>query len=126
MPDPGNSDANWLRAEVKPVTSVFELIQIGRPVVLGLKLTPGLMQLNSREALTCDGNPHHFVGLHAVCAVGIKKLPDDSRGIVVRNSWGTSWGQGGYAFLHESYLRHDVEEYLLIDPKGDYERLGTW
>ena len=41
------------------------------------------------------------VGGHAVCAVGY----DDSKGVmIVRNSWGLSWGMKGYFTLPYAYI----------------------
>jgi hypothetical protein len=41
------------------------------------------------------------VGGHAVMAVGY----DDARQVfIVRNSWGTSWGDGGYFYMPYSYI----------------------
>lgn len=40
---------------------------------------------------------------HAVIAVGYGSV-DGKRAILVRNSWGTRWGEGGYAWLTETFL----------------------
>ena len=40
---------------------------------------------------------------HAVIAVGHGEIGGE-RAILVRNSWGTAWGDQGYAWLRESYL----------------------
>ncbi len=40
-------------------------------------------------------------GGHAVCIVGYRK---DGR-FIVRNSWGTSWGRKGFAYVSPEYLR---------------------
>lgn len=40
---------------------------------------------------------------HAVIAVGHGEIGGE-RAILVRNSWGTAWGDQGYAWLIESYL----------------------
>jgi C1A family cysteine protease len=41
------------------------------------------------------------LGGHAMVAVGYL---DDSRHIIARNSWGTSWGDGGYCYVPYDYL----------------------
>jgi hypothetical protein len=40
---------------------------------------------------------------HAVIAVGHGKV-DSDRAILVRNSWGTKWGDAGYGWLTEAFL----------------------
>jgi hypothetical protein len=40
---------------------------------------------------------------HAVVAIGYGVM-STGRHILIRNSWGSSWGQGGHAWLSEDYL----------------------
>lgn len=41
------------------------------------------------------------IGGHAVCAVGY----DDADGmVIIRNSWGTGWGDGGYGYMPYAYV----------------------
>ena len=44
-------------------------------------------------------------GGHAVCLVGYR-----ADGFIVRNSWGTSWGDGGFAYASEEYAARAVTE----------------
>jgi C1A family cysteine protease len=39
-------------------------------------------------------------GGHAICVVGYTK---DKR-FIVRNSWGTNWGDDGFAYASEAYI----------------------
>lgn len=41
---------------------------------------------------------------HAVIAVGHGKV-DEQRAILIRNSWGPRWGEAGYGWLTERFLR---------------------
>jgi hypothetical protein len=43
-------------------------------------------------------------GGHAVLACGLKKTADGRRWIKILNSWGTSWGQGGFAWIESRFL----------------------
>lgn len=46
-------------------------------------------------------------GGHAVLAVGYddaKKIGKDKGAILIRNSWGVSWGEGGYGWLPYAYV----------------------
>lgn len=49
-------------------------------------------------------------GGHAVTIVGY-----DERGFIIKNSWGTEWGDGGYARIAFDYHRLYAAEALLID-----------
>lgn len=44
-----------------------------------------------------------FLGGHAVCAVGYDM---DAKTILVRNSWGTDWGIGGYFTMPFDYIKN--------------------
>jgi C1A family cysteine protease len=44
--------------------------------------------------------PHTVRGGHAVCIVGYRT---DGR-FIVRNSWGTTWGDKGFGYLKPSYI----------------------
>ncbi|MEA2935281.1 MAG: hypothetical protein QOD74_1927 [Variibacter sp.] len=54
-----------------------------------------------------------FRGLHAVCIVGYK---DGSPGYwIMKNSWGTGWGQGGFMYI--AYGECDIDStYPFFDP----------
>lgn len=51
-------------------------------------------------------SPHAIFGLsHAIVVVGIgHDATTLERHVLIRNSWGTSWGHGGHAWLPESYI----------------------
>ena len=59
------------------------------PVVCGMPCYSGDQQEFWRSVGT-------FQGGHAVCLVGY-----DEKGFIIRNSWGTSWGKGGYMHIDE-------------------------
>ena len=50
--------------------------------------------------------PATACGGHAVCLVGY-----DEQSFIIRNSWGTEWGDGGFARASESYAAQFVEAY---------------
>jgi hypothetical protein len=52
---------------------------------------------------------------HAVIACGHGKV-DDHRALLVRNSWGDSWGDRGYAWIAERYLAPRIFAIALLTP----------
>jgi C1A family cysteine protease len=70
------------------------------PVVAGLRLWEGFYDCDSASLSppNADIDP---TALHAVCLTG---LDEQASTVMVRNSWGTSWGDGGYAWVALSAL----------------------
>jgi C1A family cysteine protease len=76
----------------------------GYPIIFGIKLfesfdrqrKPGLVPMPT--AAETSRKSH---GGHAMLAVGYS---DPDRVFIVRNSWGTDWGQDGYCFIPYDYL----------------------
>ncbi len=66
------------------------------------------------------GRGDGVMGGHAVVAVGYddkKKVTKDTGALLIRNSWGTGWGVGGYGWLPYSYVEAGlaVDFWSLID-----------
>jgi hypothetical protein len=51
--------------------------------------------------------------LHAVVGVGLGKYEGETV-ILIRNSWGSEWGNSGHAWLGTSYLDQHLREVLLL------------
>lgn len=63
--------------------------------------------VNGRLSLYNPYPPRHpYGGGHAVALVGYENGAD----FVIRNSWGESWGSGGYAVASSSYVRDAITE----------------
>ena len=45
--------------------------------------------------------PAGVVGGHAICAVGYE---DSQNMVIIRNSWGTGWGDAGYGYMPYAYI----------------------
>jgi C1A family cysteine protease len=90
-----SSDLVSLRAE----------LDAGRPVLLGLVLFRNFLvpSAGGRIEVPPSGSPP--LSSHAVLAVG-----HDPDALLVRNSWGTSWGLGGYAWLANDYAERHVHD----------------
>jgi C1A family cysteine protease len=62
-----------------------------------------------------------IVGSHAACVVGYDdrmRIRSDKGALLLRNSWGKSWGDGGYGWLPYSYLKQRlaVDLWTLLRP----------
>lgn len=78
----------------------------GRAIVLGIVLTAGFRVPNGdRIPQPQTGEP--TFGRHAVLSVGYQDgSPNPNHGaLIIRNSWGDTWGNRGYAWLPYAYVR---------------------
>jgi C1A family cysteine protease len=68
--------------------SVYESFETAEVAKSGIMPMPGMSE--------------HMLGGHAVMAVG---YDDSKKCIIVRNSWGESWGDGGYFYMPYEYVQ---------------------
>jgi C1A family cysteine protease len=57
------------------------------------------------------------VDYHAVIAVGLGETAEGEQCLLVRNSWGPSWGLKGHAWITVPYLAQRLRGTLLMSPK---------
>jgi hypothetical protein len=80
-------------------------VAAGHPVVLLVHVTDEFQNADGTsgriESPSADALRQ---GLHAVLCVGHAKDHEDSSHFLIRNSWGSSWGNGGYAWLPWDYV----------------------
>lgn len=79
-------------AQVKGLDELKRAIVEQGPVLLAVAVTESFV--NIVDVIPRPGGK--LLGGHAVCAVG---YDDASGAVLIMNSWGTSWGQGGFAWL---------------------------
>ncbi|MER9056692.1 C1 family peptidase [Mesorhizobium sp. M0910] len=99
------------------VNEICRLLEDGQVVVLGLVITDGFRvpdgtgRINALPADTERGG-------HAVLAVGYGYDLSGGLYVLIRNSWGSSWGLKGYAWVSEGYLEAQLCETAIIS-KGE-------
>jgi len=82
---------------------LIQCLAEGYPFVFGFMLYDGCMskEVATTGILNLPTSTEVFQGGHAVCAVGYDM---DAKTILIRNSWGTEWAQGGYFTMPFSYI----------------------
>ncbi|HBN09878.1 MAG TPA: hypothetical protein DD435_14945 [Cyanobacteria bacterium UBA8530] len=81
-------------------TMKYELTR-GNPIIFGFQVFDNIYDVGADAVLPLPGPKNYIVGGHAVVAVGY----DDSRRVfIVRNSWGTEWGDHGYFYMPYDYF----------------------
>ena len=78
----------------------------GFPFVFGITVYESMMtpEVAKTGVVPMPTTQEKVLGGHAILAVG---YDDSKRTFKFRNSWGTSWGDGGYGYIPYSYLTDD-------------------
>jgi hypothetical protein len=92
-------DTETIGADIEEIVKALES---GSPVLVGMQISGGFFTLAVDSVL--PGLPTDpAVGNHAVVVVGYGDL-NGERCLLIRNSWGESWADQGYGWIHEEYL----------------------
>lgn len=84
------------------VTDVYASLASGRPVVVVMSISISFFQLAAGSLLQAPA-AETPLGTHAVIVVGHGESEGDPC-LLIRNSWGSGWGDDGYGWIHEDYL----------------------
>ena len=71
------------------------------PILAGISVDATWDNAKATHGVLDVFQPNTVRGGHAVCVVGYR---GDNR-FIIRNSWGTSWGDKGFAYASEAYIK---------------------
>jgi C1A family cysteine protease len=71
------------------------------PIMAGVNVDATWDGADETHGLLDTFQPDTVRGGHAICVVGYRK---DGR-FIIRNSWGTSWGDKGFGYASETYIK---------------------
>ena len=91
-------------------TALETAISTNHPVAIEIPVRPGFDNMGHASTSVDTDYTGAIRGYHEILAVGY-----DSVGLIVQNSWGTSWGANGFGKLSWAVVTHDVAEADDID-----------
>jgi hypothetical protein len=113
--------ANWKLTNATPLAigesgnstvtqqSIEQAVAAGDPVVIGIPVYDNFMYLTAANHGYYAGIGGAYDGGHAVTVLGY-----DSTGVRIENSWGTEWGDSGFATLSWSYINQYVLDAVAV------------
>jgi C1A family cysteine protease len=82
---------------------VIQRLGAGQSVLMAMQLSDALYFGGDSDAVIASAEPPDPQRRHAVIAVGHGYRAGADL-VLIRNSWGLSWGQAGHAWLDTAYL----------------------
>ena len=76
------------------------------PFVFGFKVYSSFHRIGSNGEMPMPSRVEQVVGRHAVMAVG---YDDRRRRVIILNSWGSGWGEGGYFYMPYDFITDSNE-----------------
>lgn len=102
----------WAEKIRPSIETVRRYLSLGKAVLIGVRLYKGFHYTGTGEIPLPEPGEAHC-GRHAVLLVG---YDDDLQVLLFKNSWGASWGDGGYGVMPYSYFReHSIIACVISD-----------
>ncbi|MGH3430522.1 MAG: C1 family peptidase, partial [Mycobacteriales bacterium] len=106
--------SSWFRTGLRRVAvaiaDVRTHLEGGTPVLLGLTVFDTFFRPDPGGHIADPPSGASGRGRHAVLAVG-----HQADELLIRNSWGTTWALGGYAWISAAYIRTHTGDAWIID-----------
>ncbi len=94
-------------------SDIVELIKQRHAPLLVIALTAVFFKPDS-SGMISETSTEPTVGTHAVLGIGCGKSSGEQF-VLIRNSWGVSWGKRGTAWLSTEYLQHRLLAVMLME-----------
>lgn len=83
------------------ITKMKQCLADGYPFVFGFTVYESFYKVDKTGMMTMPDKTEKAHGGHAVMAIG---YDDAKNAVIVRNSWGTGWGDKGYFYMPYAYI----------------------
>ncbi|MFW5740734.1 MAG: C1 family peptidase [Myxococcota bacterium] len=99
--------SNAVKLENLEPDTIRAVLAKGQDVWAAFRVTKAFRRPRGRNAVIPDYDGRTSRSGHAVAIVGYKTEPHGTY-FLIKNSWGTDWGDGGYAWMHEKTLARNI------------------
>jgi C1A family cysteine protease len=113
--DPALCHRTPLRQIEATIAEIKRWLRHGHAVAIGIWLSRGFFE--DTGGRIPEPRPDELIPEgHSVAVVGYQEAPNGIQGVlVIRNSWGETWGDAGYGYLPYSYLDLGSEAWVVDD-----------
>lgn len=87
---------------VTKMSAIRKSLSEGMPVVVAMRVYSSMGKVGSDGLLPMPSDKDEFQGGHAVLAVGYDNA---KKVLIIRNSWGSQWADGGYFYMPYEYVK---------------------
>lgn len=84
------------------LSAIYDRLDGGHAVIVGVQVSLSFFE-HSGEVLNAPAT-EPALGTHALMVVGYGQV-NKHRCLLVRNSWGDTWADQGYGWIHEDYVK---------------------
>lgn len=105
---------NRIMTGYKSVTTLSAIrkgLSDGVPVVLAMRVYSSIGKTGKNGMLPMPTGSDKFQGGHAVIAAG---YDNEKKVLIVRNSWGSDWADGGYFYMPYEYIKQGHVRLALV------------
>ena len=96
-----NQVIQYMRLENWKISQLQSCLAEGFPFVFGFSVFESFWSMGKNAVIPMPQNGESRIGGHAVMAVGYSQA---KKQFLIRNSWGSSWGKNGYAWMPFDYV----------------------
>lgn len=93
----------------RTIAEVHQALSVGTAVVLIVTLTVAFFRPDLDAVVRLQAGDRTIGSRHALLAIG-SGSSQDGQYILVRNSWGSKWGDKGHGWLSDAYLAAQLRE----------------